>query len=89
MEAKKTVFLLLLVCFVAINTQDPTDFDYKQHGKDWPGACSDPSRKFFMIQLPINLQLFYQNKQPHKNPHTFSQILEALLDMQNLSIKQF
>lgn len=47
MEAKKTVLLLLVVSFVAIKTQDPTDFDYKQHGKDWPGACSDPSRNFF------------------------------------------
>lgn len=89
MEARKTVLLLLVVSFVAINTQDPADFDYKQHGKDWPGACSDPSRKFFMTQLPINLQLFYQNKQLQKNPPTFLLILEALQDMQHLLIKQF
>lgn len=89
MEAKKTVLLLLVVSFVTIKTQDPTDFDYKQHGKDWPGACSDPSRKFFMIQLLINHQLFYPNKQPHKNPLTFLPILEALMDTQNLLIKQF
>lgn len=41
MDPTKTVLLLLVVLFVTIHAQEPTDFDYKEHGRDWPDACSD------------------------------------------------
>lgn len=50
MEALKTILLLTIVLFVTIHTQDPIDYDYKQHGKDWPDACNDPTRNFYITQ---------------------------------------
>lgn len=64
MKKFKIAFLIVVVSvlFLEARTQERTDFDYTQHGKNWPSTCIDPERIYFHIKCIINHPSFFPDK---------------------------
>ena len=79
------VFSLLLAAVIAENT----NFDYKQHGADWKGDCSNESIYFLNQTQHSNLLSFSTLTHPKSQTLTTSQISKKQKDKSVSSIPPF